>query len=405
MFLYWTDLELVGSDTKFDMVLPAYNRSAEFVSCFLSIPIFGSCEPHIYYYGLKGSKSEKIVLNRKQLMELVEEPGRPIVYIDINCQIIDALPKKVQKVLYQLSETRTPHEPEYGNVEHPCMKPIEYHSGTRGNMTVTLTIMPPGTKRRWYTDKSAVLKGYVHHEELLTKAQPDYPCFSLNAGPGFCYEYAIYIMEYLREHFLGLGTAGGVGTDGKWTDGFSYTNSLYKYERIQLPIRIGIEHTLKRLWDCDIIRSYQNYYQDGWKYDQIKQFRMVNLPEEYPRSERIFFFSEYVNYIEWVLRQNWEVYKTICATAVHIMLPKPEHYKNNLEMVSHLNQRLEDVTDTHNDSHFCGYLSFLNINDQLVGEFRIPWYMKEYLLMLLDLKDSGKIDQMRAPMYRRHLME
>lgn len=407
MVLYRNDLELVGSDANFDMVLPDLNpkRTVDFVTCFLSIPLFCSCQPDIYYYNTINGRSEKLPMTREELKAQVREETRPLIYIDVNCQIMDALPDHVQSTLYQISETRSPHESLYGNVESPCMAPVEYKSGRRGNMTVTLKIMPHGMKQRWYTDKSAILKGYVHHEELLMSDHYDYPCFSLSSGPGFYYEYAIFIMEYLREHFPGLGTAGGVGRDGKWTDGFTYANSIYNYEKIQLPVRFNVEHTLKRLRDCDIIRSYRSYFKEGWNYDRIEQFRMVNLPEEYPRKERIMFFSEYADYVEWVLHQNWDTYKTICATAAHVILPKPERYGRCLETMSRLRKNLLDVGEDHNDIHYCGHLSFAYIDGQLVGEFRVLWYMKNYLLNLLDLKDSGRIDQIKAQMYQRLIYE
>lgn len=407
MVLYCDDLELIGSDANFDMVLPDSNpkRTVEFISCFLSIPLFCSCQPEIYYYNIRNGRSEKLSMTLEELKEQVREEAHSMIYIDVNCQIMDALSDHVQSTLYQLSETRSPHESVYGNVEYPCMAPIEYPSGKRSNMTVTLKIMPHKTKPRWYTDKSALLKGYVYHEELLLSDYHDYPFFSLNAGPGFYYEYAIFIMEYLREHFLGLGTAGGVGRDGKWTGGLTYANSIYDFARIQLPVRFNVDHTLKRLRDCDIIRSYRSYYKNGWRCDRIEQLRMVNLPEEYPHRERILFFSEYVGYVEWVLHQNWDTYKTICATAVHILLPGPERYSWCLETMSCLRKNLPDVGAAHNDSHYCGYLSFTYIDGQLVGEFRVPWHMKNYLLNLLELKDSGRIDQLKAQMHQRQIYE
>ncbi len=380
MFRYWTDLKLVGFGTSFGMVLPEPYESEDFISRFLTIPVFGSCIPYIYYYTTRNGRSEKNVITREELTELMKEKERPIIYIDMNCKIMDALSMPVQRHLYRLSNSRVPHEMIYGNVERPCMAPLEYPSGHHGNMTVILTIMPPGTKG-------------------------DYPCFSLSNGPGFYYEYAMYIMEYLRNYFPGLGTVGEINRDEMWTDGSSYTNSIYNYEKIQMPIRFGIEHTLRRLGECDIVRSYKKYYHDGWKYDRISQFRMVNLPEEYPRKELIYFFSEYVDHVVWVLQQRWDTYRTICATATHIMLPKPERYGKSLETMTHLKKRLMDVKDSSNDSHYCGYLAFANIDQQIVGEFRVPWYMKSYLLMLLDLKNQGKIDQIKSQMYHKQMLE
>jgi len=386
---------MIGADTDFDMVLPSRDQLKDFISHFLTTPVFSSCLPRFYYYQHNGDNFEKIIISHFALMKMLDTNDRPILHIDVNCEAMDALSKRIQKRLFQLSETRIPHEPIYGNVEHPCMPPFNHSNCQRDSTTVTLIIMPLGTKQNWYTDKNTLLRGYVHHQELLRSSQYDYPCLSLNVKPGFYYEYAIFIMDYLRERFPEMGTTGGVGTQSGWTDGFVYSNSIYDYEKIQLPVRHTIEDTLKRLRDCSIIRSYQKYYQRRWNYDRINQFRMVNPPAGYHRKDWILFFSEYAEHVEKVLRQDWDAHRMICATATHIILPKPTQYSGCLEIKRHLERSLTDVKDSDKDSHYCGYLSFAVINGQVVGEFRIPWYMKSYLLMLLEMRDTGRMDYIR----------
>lgn len=395
MFLYWIGLEMIGADTDFDMVLPGRDHLKDFVSDFLATPVFCSDTAKFYYYQNNGENFEKIVISHFALMKMLESNNRPILHIDINCEVMDALPRRIQKRLFELSETRIPHEPIYGNVENPCMPPVDQSQSQRSNTTVTLIIMPPGTKQNWYTDKNAILRGYVHHQDLLRSSQFDYPCLSLNIKPGFYYEYAIYIMDYLREHFPDMGTTGGVGVRSGWTDGFTYSNSIYDYEKIRMPVSHNVEDTLKRLRDCSIIRSYQKHYHRRWNYDRINQFRMANPPDGYHRRDWILFFSEYVDHVEKVLKQDWDDHRMICATAAHIILPKPTQYSGCLEVKRHLEKTLVDVNDIDKDSHYCGYLSFAVIDGQVVGEFRIPWYMKAYLLLLLELRDAGRMDYIR----------
>ena len=399
MFLYWNGYEIDGSDTDFDIVLPEQQEITEFVKCFLSIPVFGNSKPHIYH--AKSNPHKTATINKTKLMELLEQGDRPELFIDINCQVMDVLPKKVQTALYHLSETRTPHEVVYGNVENPCMAPIDQQYHTRGNMTVSLTIMKPGTKKGWYTAKDAILDGYVHHEELLLSDDYDYPCFSLNVGPGFYYEYAIYIMEYLRDHFPGLGTVGGLDSSGGWTDGGTYSNSIYGYEKIQLPIKYNIRNSLKHLMDCDIVRSYRRYYKMGWNYDLLNEFRIVNIPKEKWGKEYLLSFDEYVDHVEEVLENQKNSFSSICQTAVNIFLPFPTRFEKRPELLKHLKDNLIDVKDIYREWHYCGYLAFAKVDGQVVGEFRVPWYMKSYLITLLEMKDSGHLGYIKSEVFQR----
>lgn len=405
MFLYWDGYEIDGSDTDFDIVLPEQREIVDFVTCFLSIPVFGSCKPHIYYSSGRGGAAKKVEISPAKLMKMLPKGDRPVIYIDMNCQIMDALPEKVTDHLFRLSEGRTPHEPVYGNVECPCMAPIDQHYHTRGNMTVTLAVMSPGTQKRWSEEKDKLLHGYLHHQELFLSQQDDFPCFSLNVGPGFYYEYAIYIMEYLRDCFPGLGTAGGLDCSGGWTDGCTYSNSIYGYEKVQLPVKYSVKNTLKRLTECEIIQSYRNYYQNGWKYVLLNHFRMVNVSEDRSGKENLMSFSQYADYVEQILEREEDPYQLLCKTAVHIVIPKAERFHKRLELMKYLHESLLDISDVEKDWHYCGYLSFGKTDGQIVGEFRVPWYMKTYLLLLLELKDAGKIDYMKAESYQRRQYE
>lgn len=400
MFLHWNGYEIDGSDTDFDIVLPERQQIIEFVKCFLSIPVFGTCKPRIYYNSNKNGMIKKIEINQTKLMKLLSQGERPIIYIDVNCQIMDAFPDKIQHELYQLSENRTPHEPIYGNVECPCMAPVDQQYLTRSNMTVTLTILHDGTQRQWCNERKRGRSGYIHHQELFLPDECDHPCFSLNVGPGFYYEYAIYIMEYLRDHFPGLGTSGGLDCSGGWTDGCTYSNSIYGYEKIQLPVRYSIKNTLKRLTECEIIRSYRNYYQNGWNYSLLNQFRMVNVAKFNNKKECLLSFGQYADYVESVLEQEYNLFQAISKTAIYIILPKPDRFEKRPELLKYLRDSLIDVRDQRRNWHYCGYLSFAQIKGQIVGEFRVPWYMKSYLLTLLQLKDLGKIDYVKAETYQ-----
>ena len=393
MFLHWSGYEIDGSDTDFDIVLPENEELVEFVDCFLSIPVFGASEPHIY------TTQKSKTLTKEELTEYLKSGERPEIDIDINCRVMDELPEEVQEKLYSISERRDPPEEAYGKVNKPCMAPVTQESHTRGSLTVMLSIQPSGTKSSWYKEiNEDKLEGYVNNPQLMCSTQADCPCFSINVGPSFYYEYAIYIIDYLRDHFPGLATVGGLDCAGGWTEGCTYADSVYRYEKIHIPVKHSVNNILKRLCEYDIFRSYKSYYHKGWQYETKGDFYKLNFSG---MDECILSFPEYVNHVENVLGKTDDVFECIHDTAVKILLPFPSRFNKAPGVEEQLTEKVKNLYAPDNQGSYCGYMAFATIDGSTVCEFRIPWKLKDYFMALLELKYSGQIEYIKTETYQR----
>ncbi len=193
---------------------------------------------------LKYEKSKSKALTIQELYECLASGHFPEIYMNVNCAHPEALPIELHREIYNISQLREPHEEAFGQVENPCIAPELQTIYSRGGMTVELRISKDWKRnysKEWEPD------GYIHNFNLFLSDQKDLPLLTINVGPGFYYEYARYIMEYLIDHFPGLGTHGGLDCAGGWTEGCTYAASLYAYEKFQFPVPYSINNTMKRL--------------------------------------------------------------------------------------------------------------------------------------------------------------
>lgn len=403
MFLLWEGFEIDGSDTDFDLVLPETQELIAFVDCFLSLPLVREAKFNCHYSS-GPPKFKKIPLSRQKLAEVLTDGRRPEIYLEVTCQVTDELPEAIRAELRQLSERREPQELAYGKAKCPCMAPALQVHHMRGELSVSLCIMPPGTKKRWYTEEGAELEGYVRNEAILV-AKEELPCLVINVGPGFYYEYAMYIMNWLEDHFPGLGIAGGLDCEGGWTGGCTYANSIYQYEKIQLPIKYSITNTLKRLTEYDLLRSFRRYYKKGWKYEMRSDFSMVNIPQEKWVKPYLLSYTDYAAHIEKVLAEEADYFSAISQTAIAIILPMPSRFEQFPKIKHRLLQALTEVDDVGRGWYFEGYAAFSQVNGQPVCEYRVPWQVGNYLSTLLELVESGELDWMKTEAYERRMQE
>ena len=402
MFLYWDGFEIDGSDTDFSIILPENVQICEFVECFLSIPIFSSTPKPTVSYTLHGRDKEQ-ELNFAELKEKLLAGNYPDTGITVLCRHVEQLPDEVHDKVYAISEQREPHEAAYGKSENPCTAPYAYTQFDRGGMTVELRIQQPGTKHGF--DNVDELYGYVHNSELFRSANQEHSCFNINVGPGFYYEYAIFIIAYLCDHFPGIGVCGGLDCGGGWTGGCTYANSLYYLERILLPVKHSVRNTLKRLTEYDIVRSWSHYSrtQKGVKYELTYEYGDGYYPAWYPwwvkpsEIEKPLSFAEYVELVDMTLELDDTSFSMVCETAIRIMLPPPEEYTENPEALKKLRAALPNSEN----QNFTGYFAFTKIDGKPMAEFRVPYLVKKYLLTLLELADSGAIDFIKPVTYQR----
>ncbi|MCL2386463.1 MAG: hypothetical protein FWC89_02830, partial [Defluviitaleaceae bacterium] len=244
MFLYWDGYEIDGSDTDFDIILPENVQVAEFAECFLGVPLFTNTPKpeYAYYHGSKHKKLTKDELINK----LLSGDYKNRMDITINCQHPDLLSSELRSEVYAKSEKRKfnedpdlfpkPEEPiNYTEIENPCTPPIIQDSFDRGGVTMVLSI---------YKDGSNATKGTT---------------LSLNVGPSAFYEYTMFVIDYLQERFPSITTDldGGLNTCG-----CTFSASLYGHEKIHLPVKHSIKHTLKRLCEYGLM-SYRSWYKNG----------------------------------------------------------------------------------------------------------------------------------------------
>lgn len=402
MFIYWNGYEIDGSDTDFDIVLPENVQVWEFVECFLSLPIFNhSKKPEISWY--QNRKQKKLTVTA--LKEKLLSGDYPVITVSINCLLMEQMPEELQRTLYSISERRDPHEEAYGKTEHPCMAPVIQNDYYRGEMTVELRIQKPGTKNWVIGDDETVTDddGYVHNIELFNSAGTEpVPAFALNVGPSFYYEYAIYIIDQLRDSFPGLGTCGGLDCHGGWTEGCTYADSIYGYEKIQLPVKYSIKNMLKRLTEYNIVRSYKSYYKKGWQYEYTNGFNLVNYALTQNSKQPDFItFEQYNELVEMALSLNTEPFAMVCDTAISIKLPSPEEFAQNPEVEKKLRRTVPELSRQNGDWQFTGYFAFTVVSGNPVAEFRVNYKLKPYLMTLLELAELGEIEFMKAVTYER----
>jgi hypothetical protein len=385
MFLYWQGYEIDGSDTDFDLVLPENRQLAEFVECFLDMPLFAqNPAPRIRVKAREITRAQlRSDLQRGKLTE-------PVTIMAL-CRHMEELPPALQSRIYALGEGREPREEAYGKTARPGTAPVMPQGlQHRGERVVRLTL---GETKSESVQQD--LKGYTHHPECF--ANENLPFFSLNLGPGFYYEYAIHIVEYLRERFPGLGTAGGLDCGGGWTEGCTYADSLYQYERIAQPVAYSVKNTLKRLTELDILRGYK---ESSWRYSLIDGFQLANPPKF---SSRNFTLAQYAALVEQELEMEGEQeeFSAICHTALKITLPQPKVYAAHPEVEKRLMTVVPQQVDPDALSAFTGYFSFFRREGQIWQEFRIPWWMQDYFRVLMEMAGKGELDFHKAATYQR----
>lgn len=396
MFLYWEGYEIDGSDTDFSLVLPENIQILEFVECFLSIPLFASDKkPEISYY--RGNKKKKFTYDT--FVQKLCSGDYSYFNISKNCCHMEELSEEFQKEIYSISKRRNPLEDAYGKVLNPCTAPIKQSSYERGELTVTLCI-----DKEEYVKTEEELTGYVTNSTLLYGTSVPLSCIKINLGPSFYYEYAMYIMDYMIDKFPSIATYGGLDCAGGWTGGCTYASSIYVNEKINIPVKYHIKNTLKRLCEYDILCPAIEYYKGGWKRERTKDFYMVNGMPSFIESKKNLTkknFSDYAESAELLMSSDITNFKRICKTAVSIMMPKPETFKENVEVMKELEEALDLPPDVNQNWIWMGYFCLSKENGQPMAQFRINYRLRRYFNTLLSLMEEGKIEFMKQKTYRR----
>jgi len=387
MFLHWKGFEIDGSDTDYDIILPESAQTAEFVECFLNMPIF-DMEFGADFYSMNSNKRKKYT--REELIECIRNNVNESLYIDVNCLHMELMPKELKEELCKFSEQREPHEGAYGKVSDPCMGLQLQNVYNRGSATVSLTIMSKDNYKN-RMEYEFEKNGYEYNSNVINEKNPLSKLFVINCGPGFFFEYAMYIMEYMKNRFPSIGISGGLDCAGGWTEGCTYADSIYGYERIFFPVKYSVKNFMKRICEVDLIFPCKTYYKNGYRYEKSPHFSLVNHPytyEDFKKNPELkkkvdLSFTEYIEKIEKELENPSN--KTIFNLAVEVMIPVPE----------------DEGSDK--SYKYKGFLSFCMHEGLPTAVILVNWYMKEYFMDLVKKWEDGKLDFMKEITYKeRH---
>lgn len=399
MFIYWDGYEIDGSDTDFSIILPENVQIVELVDIFLQCPLLDRLKnPEITYY--KGRLRK--LLSIEGLKQKLLSGDYPPIEITINCLHPEELEESLRKEIYGISARREPKEKAYGKAEHPCTAPIKQEYYTRGEMTVVLWI-----SNHTVTYEEDEMDGYVTNIELFQESDKEFPYVGLNVGPGFYYEYAIYLIDYLRDCFPSIATYGGLDCAGGWTDGCTYANSLYYFEQIELPVIYSVKNTIKRLCEYDLLCPVLQYYKrekNRWVYERRKEFFLCIESPSFLNEKGLdklkkCSFDEYIDLVEQTLKTEKYNFDLVKKTAVTILLPKPENYKVCEASFKTIQKKFTECEVREN--YLSGYFCFSRREEKLYAQFRIPYQIKPYFCTLLELMQTGLLEPMKAETYRR----
>lgn len=394
MFLYWDGYEIDGSDTDFSIVLPEQVQLIELIEAFLQNPLLDARQkPEISC--VNGNKNIQISLD--SLKQMIQTGSYSWIEIQVNCKHPEELEEPLLQEIYSLSQHREPKEEAYGKVEHPCTPPVKQTYYTRGELTVTLCI---GHNQ---VDKNEELEGYITNQALIETSKEALPYIELNVGPSFYYEYAIYLIDSLRSQFPSIATFGGLDCMGGWTGGCTYADSLYGYEKLEYPVPYHVKHSLKQLCAYDILCPGIWYYKKKWLLQRVSGFLLSKeVPPYLGAKERKnlkpISIEEYSEHVEKLLISAKSNFELICESAINIIFPEPSNYAVCGDVVNKLEQRITECGE-HRD--FMGYFCFSKQAGELKMQFRIPYEIKPYFCELMELMQTGALEEMKSETYRR----
>jgi len=389
MFLYWDGYEIDGSDTDFEIILPESVQMLEFVECYMNMPVFSKTPTPEYQYCDSGC-SRVWPCNNCKPTTLEEMQGKLLsndytkMAITMNFQHMDLLPPNIQADIWATSASRETikalNEPaeqdesfaepfDYTKVENPCITPIVQDYFDRGGMTAQLSVGK---------DKDGMYA-------------------VLNVGPGADFEYVMYVLNYMSERFPSIKI--------DMENGFStcccnfHASSMYQYEKVVIPVKHNVNHTLKHLTEHGLMSFILTY---GKKYQPITNyiangFFAATTFWGYGRKKSEFSFSDYLKLVEMTLAEEPDPVQQMFMTAVNIIMPQPKLLSGEIApSTTPVTGRTEAIKQI---LPYAGYMSFYIKDKATICEFRVSAQMKEYLNTWLTKADAGMIDFIKPKMY------
>ena len=379
MFLTWTGYEIDGSDTNFDLVLPESEQTLDLVTHLIQLPIFDTNEFSFY-------DDENKHLSWESFKEKLLTRSFERLKIEGHFKAFDLLDEATQQDFQQISQQRNPPEPSFSKTRDPAPAPTRF----AGMMELSIIRNTSNMAGR-YASYDRLEKGYERNIPFFLDDISKGTAFELWVPVGSTYEYFIYLMNQLTQRFPSLATSGGLDCGGGWTEGCTYSDYLYRFEKIQIPLQYGVRHFLKKMVSHGITSYQERFLKTARK--RIFDFILLNNEEDSER--KVLLFNDYVEHIEEQLQQAENAYDAICRTATPIWLPLPEEFESDTFIHERLLPLAAKLT-AYNDT---GYLGFYKEGDRYFAEFRVNSDMKDYFAAYLDLMRLDAFTDIKEKMY------
>lgn len=354
MIKIFNGYEIDGSDTSFYLLTDKKELLPKLIDYFITMPIFdrglsfqyeleaGGWAPHRSY----DDKSIKFMFDdfsehKKSVLSAVEKEQN--VYFVLPCKIPILLPKNVRKELFEYTETRPGGKKEYTGMTRP---EGELQRGAGEGASVFLSIS--FRKDKFDFEVDGMILNQPSLEKLL--AVPTYN-ITLGCGPSFYYEYAAWIMNKISSEFPEIGICGGLDCGGAFTGGCTYANTIYAFERFDLPWKKA-EYAIGQLKPYfDLARAHSSWKPNkGIEYYNESYLSLANsidlLLSKYLNDEVMFdFLSKAGEKQNAIKKDKYQEFCTklysdptisdeeLIAATASILLLKPE--QSNKQMKDH----------------------------------------------------------------------
>lgn len=341
MFAYWNGYEIDGSATAYNIVVPERQLLSEILRYFISLKVidrhsevlvaFDICAKN-YLKGKHYTNSNYTLEDIDKICEIIEQPEIQTFCITVNCIHPDKLYHEVRKELYHLSEIRPGNQ--ILNYKNPSVSPFQYGPLLEVSLQINFN------NHRITEDYKP--EGLVFNRETLVKSMKEkHFTIEFICGPTFIFEYAAYITSKIAERFPEVGIDGGIDCAGGFTDGCTYSCSLYAYERIRLSAET-ISLTVNTLLNNDII---------------VPQKRTGMYGHEISPCDKLFLFNLY-NMDRWADYFLSKESKAIKGITLGKTEYTPEEYENFVKRAAEI-----EMIDRVNFMHYC--TCCVKIHDQI----------------------------------------
>ncbi|MCX7746931.1 MAG: hypothetical protein N2645_08590 [Clostridia bacterium] len=278
MFTYWKGYEIDGSSTTYNIVIPQREIVSEVLRYFLNLEIMDRKDSFfLSYSNCDNDISEDVVFKNEtyepdeidKIFEILERPSTRFFSLGASCIHPDKLYHKVREELYRITKTRPGAEHIECNYKNPTISPL-YSPPL--SVAFEVSFDREGEGEEAYEPEGLVF----NRQALIDNIRGNHLTVDLGCGPGFIYEYAVYIVSKIAGRFPDIGIDGGLDCAGGFVDGCTYSCSLYAYERVTL-LTENISQTIQRILQEGIVEPQKRSGKYGRDFSASSNLYLLNL--------------------------------------------------------------------------------------------------------------------------------